>query len=369
MREESLRVMRILAVGDAFVLPKYFEQAFRIFQKRGASVETIYWGPTCRADLEHVIRAMEIQGPCYDSSIKALESHVAGCDMLLVDFCPVPKELIQGIGLIGVCRAGVNNVDLTAATDAGVPVVNVQGRNASAVAEFAIGLMLSESRHIARSHSSLMRGEWRKDYNAAPMELEDKTVGLVGYGSIGRRVARKLSGFGCRIVYFDPWVQDMAESHAKKVEFDQLLKESDIISIHARLTAETRGLIGKKEFAMMKKSVYLINTGRAELVDQQELYNVLRTQRIRGAALDVFSEEPLPSTHPFLSLDNVTLTPHMGGSTPESLQRSPKLLANNIGAAIKGEQETSIVNGEQLDYAIWSGRFNALKALTQCGKE
>jgi D-3-phosphoglycerate dehydrogenase len=216
------------------------------------------------------------------------------------------------------------------------------------VAEFTLGLMLAESRHIARSHCNLIHGRWLKAYGDDPNELGGKTVGIIGFGSIGRAVAVRLSGFDCRILFHDPFVSDGAPG-AERTPLDRLLGESDFVTVHVRLTPETMHLIGREQIAQMKPSAYLINTARSEIIDQDALIEALAASRIRGAALDVFVDEPLPADSPLLSLANVTLTPHMGGATQESLARSPLMLAQNILKYLGGDHDCNIQNRSVLE--------------------
>ena len=256
---------------------------------------------------------------------------------------------MENLKIIGVSRANTANVDMKQATVKRIPVIGIAGRNASAVAEFTIGLMLAESRHIARSHRNLMNGKWMKDYGDDPNEMEGKTIGIIGFGSIGQAVAAKLSGFGCQIIFYDPLVSQAVNS-AKKVTLDTLLSQSDFVTIHVRLGNETKKLMGKTQLALMKPSAFLINTARSEIVDQDALLEALAASRIKGAALDVFVDEPLPPDSPLLRLGNVTLTPHMAGATQESLTKSPLLLARNILRYLSADYDCGLRNKSVLEH-------------------
>jgi D-3-phosphoglycerate dehydrogenase len=355
--------MKILAVGDAYVSTEYFKEACRKLEQRGAKVETAFWGPQERSELESINRKIETAGAQFDESLVKIQKLMVDKNMILVDFCPVPPELMRNqLKLIGVCRAGYSNVVTLEATSRGIPVVNVSGRNATAVAEFTVGLMLAESRHIARSHASLKLGIWQKQYQNPPMEIEEKVVGLIGFGAIGQKVAQKLSGFGCKIIFFDPMInQQMVGNLGQKVSLDKLLAQSDFVSVHCRLVNETKGLIGERELGLMKSSAYLINSARAEIVDQNALYLALKTGEIRGAALDVFPSEPLAQDHPFLGLSNITLTPHMAGSTPESLVKSPRMLVKNIIGFIDEKKHQNVVNFNSIQSNVLEQLSESLK--------
>jgi D-3-phosphoglycerate dehydrogenase / 2-oxoglutarate reductase len=342
--------MDFLVVSDAFIGETYYKDAVKLLQANGHSVEIVYWGPAQKVELENIIRGMEQRGPSFDQSLHEVSRRLGEKQGLLVDFCPVPDELMERLKIIGVCRANTSNVDMKRATEKRIPVIGVRGRNAGAVAEFTIGLMLAESRHIARSHLNLTNGSWIKEYDDDPNEIEGKTIGIIGFGAIGKAVAKKLTGFGCRILYYDPFVQKENEEVAG-VSLDTLLADSDFITIHVGLTKETRHLITKDQFDTMKPSAYLINTARAEIIDQDALVNALATSRIRGAALDVFVEEPLLPNSPLLKLANITLTAHLAGATQESLSKSPLLLVRNILRYLGGDPNCNIQNKSILGHS------------------
>jgi D-3-phosphoglycerate dehydrogenase len=335
--------MDFLAVSDAFIGESYFGDAAKLLEAHGHSLDVVHWGPAKKVELENIIRRMEQRGPSFDASIQDIARRLADKQGLLVDFSPVPRELMERVKIIGVCRANTANVDMKHATARRIPVIGVAGRNASAVAEFTIGLMLAESRHIARSHANLMSGRWTKEYGDDPNEIEGKTIGIVGFGSIGQEVARKLGGFGCRIIFYDPFM-DSDLNGARKVALNELFTESDFITIHVKMTRETRHLVGEKQLQMMKSNAFLINTARSEIVDQDALVKALRSSRIRGAALDVFVEEPLPPDSPLLRLPNITLTPHMAGATRESLMKSPLMLVQNVLKYLAGDLDCNLQN-------------------------
>jgi D-3-phosphoglycerate dehydrogenase len=321
--------VKILIVGDAFVTQQQFENRLSMLTEAGHEAEVIQWGPDDRSELEAVIRSMEKGNIPDDASLDIVKEHLQGKDALFVDFCPVPASIVQRVKLIGVSRTGVSNVALEAARSSGVPVINISGRNAVAVAEFTIAMMLAVSRNLAYAHHAMKLGQWKKTFSYEPVELEKKQVGLIGFGEIGRSVAKKLTGFGCRILYYDPYYKKNSTS-AESISLDELIKTSDFVSIHVRLTEATKGLIGRREIGLMKNSAFLVNTARAEIIDAASLLAALRDRKIRGAALDVFPEEPLRKDSEYLRLDNLVLTSHIAGSTPEALERSVELLYGNF---------------------------------------
>jgi D-3-phosphoglycerate dehydrogenase / 2-oxoglutarate reductase len=232
---------------------------------------------------------------------------------------------------------------MKAARERGVVVVNTPGRNASAVAEFTIGAILAETRNITRGHDSLRRGEWRGDLYRADLageELSEMTVGLVGYGEVGRRVVKLLKAFGCRILVSDPYVQLTAEDlndGVIQVSLDRVLGESDVVSLHPRVTAETTGMINAETLGQMKKGAYFINTARGPLVDYDALYEALRSNHLRGAMLETFSIEPAPADWPLLHLPNVTLTPHIAGASVKTVKYAAGLAAEEVRRYLDGE--------------------------------
>jgi D-3-phosphoglycerate dehydrogenase len=330
--------VKILIVGDAFVRQQHFAKRVSMLTGAGHEAEIIQWGPDDRGELEGVIRGMERGSIPDDASLDTVKKRLEGKDALFVDFCPVPESMVKMVKLIGVSRTGVSNVALEAARNFAIPVINISGRNAVAVAEFTVAMMLAVSRNLAYAHHSLKLGQWKKDFSYEPVELETKQVGLIGFGEIGRLTAKKLSGFGCKIVYYDPYYTEHSD-YAESAGFDEVIKNSDFVSVHVRLTEGTRGLIGRRELGLMKSSAFLINTARAEIVDAASLLAALREKKIRGAALDVFPEEPLTQDSEYLSLDNLVLTSHIAGSTPEALEKSVDLLYGNFIDYQKGSRD------------------------------
>lgn len=255
-------------------------------------------------------------------------------DVLFVAFCPVSAKLMDqmpNLKAICACRGGIENVDIAAATKRGVIVVNAAGRNANAVSDFTVGMMLACVRNIAQSNYNIRNGEYSAPLaNADNMpDMEGKVVGLVGYGHIGSLVAKKLSGFDVKVITYDPYIptEALAGTGVEKVEKDELFKTADIISVHARLTPDNVHMIGAAEIALMKPTAYFVNTARAGLVDYDALYDALKEHRIAAAALDVHEEEPLPADTKWLDLDNVVLTGHLGGVTADAQRKSPIIAA------------------------------------------
>ena len=302
--------------------------------EQGVEIEVRPWEHPTLEELQEANLLVEQQGPNAIEMPQRLFDGLDQFDAIVVQFAPVGQKMIVAasrLKTIGVLRGGIENIDKPIADKRNIAVINTPGRNARAVAECTVGMILTEIRNLARSFAELRNGNWTRDYpNRAEIpELLDKTVGLVGFGAIGRLVAHFLTAFGAKIVAYDPFVQGET-GNVEIVDLPTLLKTSDIVSLHARYSKETHHLIGGKELAQMKPSAVLINTARSGLVDEKAIVECLQNRQIMGAALDVFDEEPIPANHPFLSLDNVTITPHLAGSTVDAFRNSPKLWANRV---------------------------------------
>ncbi|MFW6169636.1 MAG: 2-hydroxyacid dehydrogenase [Planctomycetota bacterium] len=341
--------MKLLAISDTYIPAPIMREGLESLREVGMDVETRPWEHESLSGLQEANLAIEQGGP---EAVPLPGSLLADCDafhVLVVQFAPVSRRLLErasSLQLVCVLRGGTENVDVSFATERGISVMNTPGRNARAVAECTLALMLAEVRNIARAHAALKSGLWRRDFpnTEAIPELNQKTVGLVGYGAVGRLVARYLTAFGSNVVTHDPFLeQDPAA--VRRVELAELLEQSDIVSLHARLTDDNRHLIGRAELERMKPTAVLVNTARSGLVDEDALVQALAEKRIMGAAIDVFDQEPLPPEHPLLTLDNVTLTPHLAGSTIDAFRGSPALLAGHLKRLMRGDHNVPIVNG------------------------
>lgn len=245
-----------------------------------------------------------------------------------------------------VARAGVglDNVDVKAATSRGVMVVNAPTSNIVSAAELAVALLLACARNIPQANASLKAGQWKRSkYTGA--EITDKTVGVVGLGRIGVLFAQRISAFGVRLLAYDPYVPAAraAQMGVRLVSLDELLRESDFVSIHLPKTAETVGLIGERELALMKPEAILVNAARGGLVDEHALYQALKAGRLGGAGIDVFSTEPCTDS-PLFEFDNVVVTPHLGASTVEAQDKAGLAVARSVKLALQGEFVPDAVN-------------------------
>ena len=282
-------------------------------------------------------------------------------EIVLVEGDEIKEEIIEQteLKLIGSVRGSPNNISLQAASAKKIPVIAVPGRNTIAVAELTIALMLAQARNIVAAERLLNSEFFVDDFKAfgnmykglMGFELSGRTVGIIGLGQIGYEVAKRLNPFGVEILVLDPYADSskIEKIEGRSVELDELLKNSDIISMHCPSTDETRGLLGAKEFVKMKKTAILINTARASVIDENALHDALKNGTIAGAGLDVFNMEPVDSDNEFLELDNVTVMPHMGGNTTETLERQTRIIVDNVLAFAKGDQPKNLLNPEVYD--------------------
>lgn len=266
---------------------------------------------------------------------------------IIVGIAEIKERLIkEAKKLIIITRHGVgyDNVDVKAATREGIFVTNTPAVNAQTVAEYTLGSILSLVRKIATADAGMKSGGWRKKEYWG-VELKGKRMGIIGLGQIGSRVAMLARSFGMDVLACDPYVsQDKANSlGVRLVDMGTLLTEADVVSLHVNLTEGTRRLIDKKKLSLMKKSAYLINVARGEVVDEKALYEALKNEKIAGAALDVFKEEP-PADYSIVKLPNVLATPHIAAWTEEVRRRMATVAAEQVIMALKGERPTHAVN-------------------------
>jgi D-3-phosphoglycerate dehydrogenase len=284
------------------------------------------------------------------------EDEIAGlvraADLMVTHLAPVTERVLSAAGrlrLVATARGGPVNVDVPAATRHGVPVLNLPGRNARAVAEFTVGLLIAGQRNIARSHARMRQGEWTGElyrYAEAGPELAGRTVGLIGLGQIGTRVAGLLRPFGVRLLACDPYVAPgaAAEHGAELAGLAPLCRGSDVISLHARLTGETREMINTRTLGWMRPGAYLVNTARGELVDEAALVEALRSGHLSGAALDTYATEPLPAGHPLLAMPQVLAVSHLAGASKDVAVRAARGIAADAARFVRGERPQHCVN-------------------------
>lgn len=264
------------------------------------------------------------------------------CVALSAENLPVLKNC----GMLIRSGSGVDKIPLDAATAQRILVVNTPAAVADAVSDHAIALLFAVTRQVAARDRELRTGRWDRNLPALRWHLTGQTLGLIGFGNIAQRVARKLSGFDLQLLVFDPYAngETIAAHHARAVNLDTLLRESDFVSIHCALTSETHHLVGARELALMKANAVLVNTARGPVVDELALYDALRDGRVAGAGLDVFDPEPPAMNNPLLHLPNVVVTPHIGGYSDNSLEIAWRMSLEAALDVAHGRMPRSVVN-------------------------
>ncbi len=278
---------------------------------------------------------------------------IKDADIVLSGFAPMTASVMDAdhkLKLIGIARGGPVNVDVKAATKKKILVVGTVGRNAESVADHTLGFILSESRNIARHNMAVKTGLYFEEAAKGNrgkyldrnnfQELEGKTLGLIGFGEVGQRVAKRAKAFGMTVIVYDPYISETAlkTEGCLKIELAELLKLSDFVSIHAKLTQDSTHMINDKRLALMKPSAVIINTARGEIIDEKALFQALKTGKLASAALDVFEEDPIQSENPLINLDNVTVTPHTAGRSPEVERRGYQQVVEAVSHYLRGEE-------------------------------
>ncbi|XAS67683.1 2-hydroxyacid dehydrogenase [Micrococcaceae bacterium Sec5.7] len=340
---------RILAAGDHFVLNRLLVDAVR--REVPADIAfaelTLPWPLTPFGKIAEVDEASGTE----EQLIEALQ----GAEICVTQMAPLTEKVLQAcpeLRLFCITRGGPVNANLAAATEHGVAVTFAPGRNAAATAEHTLGMILASVRRIPQTNADLSSGTWRGDYymydNVGP-ELEGNTVGLVGYGAIGSRVARMLQGFGAHVLVHDPYVTaDVLAGNAEQVDLDELLSRSGIISLHARVTPETTKMIGAAQIAAMPAGSIIINCARGALLDYEALCDALDSGHLFGAAFDVFPEEPIPTGSRLLTTPNIVMTPHLAGASKQTAAKAAQIVAGDVGRYLRGQPLAHCANPEIL---------------------
>jgi len=337
---------KIAVIGDQFMKASAFTDALAKVPGLDADVRTMEL-PWPDQPMRHGYVDGGLQGLReYMGEPDEIVRFVDGAEILINHLAPINGDILDrlpALKLIAVSRGGPVNIDVAACKARKVKLVNTPGRNSSAVAEFTIAAILAETRLIRAGHESLRQGVWRGDlyrFDKIDAELSEMTVGLIGYGHIGTKVVRLLKPFGCRILVCDPYVPLSAEDReddVEQVDLNTLLKRSDVVSLHARVTEETKGFLAAPQFARMKPGAYFINTARGPMVNYDDLYQALKSRHVRGAMLETFWMEPPPPESPLLKLDNVTLTPHIAGASTTTVRIAARMIAEEIRRHGAGE--------------------------------
>ncbi|MFC4908239.1 2-hydroxyacid dehydrogenase [Actinomadura gamaensis] len=339
--------VRVLAAGDHFVLNRLLVEAVRA--ETSADLEftelTLPWPVEPFGRVAEVDEASGTE----DELIEALR----GAEVCVTQMAPLTRRVLEAcpdLAFFGVSRGGPVNANLEAATEHGVAVAFAPGRNAAATAEHTLGMIMAAVRRIPQTHADLHAGLWRGDYyryEAVGPEIEGSTVGLVGYGAVGSRVARMLHALGARVLVHDPYATDLG-GVAEPVPLDELLARAQILSLHARVTPETTGMIGAAELAALPEGAVVVNCARGALLDYDALCDALDKGHLYAAACDVFPEEPVPAGSRLLTTPNLTLTPHLAGASKQTARNAARILAGDVARHLRGEPLLHCANPEVL---------------------
>lgn len=336
----------VAIIGDHFMLPEVFAE--RIVDACGVGLDIRTKKENWPNEpMEHGYAVDGMDGlKEYFGTADGVIDFVGEAEILVTQLAPMSRgmfERLPALKMIAVSRGGPVNIDMKAARDHGVRVVNTPGRNATAVAEFAIGAILAETRKIRVGHEALRAGTWRGDLYRADMtgrELNEMTVGVIGYGNIGTKVVKLLRAFGSRILVHDPYVQlspDDRDAGVELTSFDRVLTESDVVTMHARVTPETTRMMDAAAFARMKPGALFVNTARGPLCDYDALHAALADGHLGGAMLETFAIEPVPVDWPLLQMPNVTLTPHIAGASRRTVTFAAEQAAEEVRRYLAGE--------------------------------
>lgn len=327
--------VRILAAGDLFVRSTLLADALRERIGTDATITTLEL-PWPVEPFRAIAEVDEASGD-EDELITAL----TGVDLCLTQFAPLTERVLTAcpdLRFFGVGRGGPVNVNLDAARRHGVTVTNAPGRNAEATAEHTIALILAAARRIPDTHAELRGGVWRGDYyryDQVGLELAGATVGLVGHGAIGRRVAAILTGFGADVLVHDPYLPP--DAGVTSVPLPELLRRSQVVSLHARLTADNRGLIGAPELALMPPGAILVNCARGGLLDYDAACDALDAGHLFAVAVDVFPTEPVPADARLLHTPGFVVTPHLAGASRQTAHNAANTVAADAARFLRGE--------------------------------
>ncbi|MBS1813510.1 MAG: 2-hydroxyacid dehydrogenase [Acidobacteria bacterium] len=266
-----------------------------------------------------------------------------GVSICIAHHAPLTKKVMEqcpDLKLFVVCRGGPVNVNVPAATEHGITIAYTPARNAAATAEHTIAMILSALRNIPATDAAIRSGQWAGDYTyqTAGFELETATAGLIGYGAIGRIVARILRAFGAKVLVYDPFAKiDPSEGVEQVSDLNSLLDRAQVVSLHARETKESKGILGRKQIARLQKGSVVVNCARGSLMDYDALADALKSGHLFAAAADVFPQEPLPADSPLLQFPNFIMTPHIAGGTKQAAEKAATIAAEELKLFLEGK--------------------------------
>ena len=341
--------VKVLVVGDRFVLSDLIVDELEQQTPKGdLEIFTMDLG----WPIEPFGKVAEVDEASGDE--QELGEAAKDVEIIVTQVAAITERVISAaanLKLIVCTRGGPVNVNVGAASERDIAICYAPGRNAPAAAEYAVGLMLAAMKRIPEAHTNLSEGIWRGDFYAYEengTELNGATVGLIGFGAVGARIAKVMRAFEAEVLVHDPFVEAsrVEEAGARTVELDELLSGSNVVSLHARLTDETRGMIGPEQINKMPEGSILVNTARGGLLDYDALCEGLESGHLRAAALDVYDEEPPPEESRLYWTPGLILSPHLAGATRETAQRAARIAAEEVGRYVRGEKLVNVANPE-----------------------
>lgn len=339
--------MKCLIIGDRAIPEQCFFEKMKYLEQYGVVFSTVNLDETMDdADFYAHLRRIETKGPEGIKLNEKILKEVENAEIVAIHWAPVNSDFLsraKKLKIVGLSRAGFENINIKLAKEKKLWVVNAPGRNKEAVADHAITLFLSARRRIPYIHKNILDGKWESFY--PEKDLQNMTAGIIGFGNIGKETAKLLKGLGLTILAYDPFTDDsiMKSYNVTKVTMEKLLEESDTIFMHARVSDENKHMIDMNAFKKMKRKPIFINNARSTLVDTEALVEALKNNLIAAAGLDVFDEEPLSKDSPLLKFDNVVLTPHCSNTVESLMYNGPAIIANEI---------ESILNNKKARFAI-----------------
>lgn len=326
---------KLLCIGDHFILPGLMRSKLGSLAEHFEVMEAST--PFPLEPFRDIAEVREASGS-EEQMIEVLQ----GVSVCIAHHAPLTKNVLEhtpDLKLFIVCRGGPVNVNVPAATEHGVTIGYTPARNAAATAEHTIAMILSSLRGIPQADAAMRSGEWigAYTYESAAFELETATAGLIGYGAIGHIVARILQTFGAKVLVYDPFATIDAADGVEQVSLDELLDRSQVVSLHARETEESRNILGKAQIARLQKGAIVVNCARGSLVDYDALAESLASGHLLAAAADVFTDEPLPPDSPLLTLPNFVMTPHIAGGTRQAAEKAAAIAAQELQLYLDGK--------------------------------
>lgn len=334
----------LLCIGDHFILPELMRSRLGALQERFNIREAAT--PFPLEPFRDIAEVREASGS-EEEMIEALQ----GVSVCIAHHAPLTQRVLEhaaDLKLFIVCRGGPVNVNVEAATAHNVTVGYTPARNAAATAEHTIAMMLSAVRGIPQADAAIRQGQWKGDYTyaSAGFEFETTTAGLIGYGAIGRIVARILRGFGASVLVYDPYARIDPAAGVEQVSLEELLDRSNVVSLHARATESSRNILGREQLARLRKGAVVVNCARGSLMDYDALAEALASGHLFAAAADVFPVEPLPADSPLLRLPNFVRTPHIAGGTRQAAEKAAAIAAQELQRYLDGKPLLYCANPE-----------------------